>query len=65
MELKKVLENVMKDNEPRVDDSFELLNRLIATKKLECRSDKTLKYYQNTVYKMLQVINKNVKASNR
>ena len=62
MELKKVLETILNDNETREDDSFELLNRFIATKKLEGRSDKTLKYYRNTVDKMLIAIDKNVKA---
>ena len=62
MELKKVLENVLKDNEDLEDDSFQLMNNFIATKKLEGRSDKTLKYYKNTVEKMLQVIDKNVTA---
>lgn len=38
------------------------MNRFIATKKLEGRSDKTLKYYKNTVDKMLLSIDKNVKA---
>ena len=38
------------------------MNRFIATKKLEGRSDKTLKYYGNTVNKMLIAIDKNVKA---
>ena len=62
MELKKVLETVVNENEGSVDDSFEFLNRFIATKKLEGRSDKTLKYYKNTVDKMLLGIDKSVKA---
>ena len=62
MKLKQVLEQVMNNNDESEDDSFELLNRFIATKKLEGRSDKTLKYYRNTVNKMLQAIDKNVKA---
>lgn len=62
MELQKVLEIVMNDNENAEDDSFELLNRFISTKKLEGRSDKTLKYYKSTVDKMLRILNKNVKA---
>lgn len=62
VELKKVLETVMNDNENSEDDSFEILKRFISTKKLEGRSDKTLKYYKNTVEKMLRIINKNVKA---
>lgn len=42
IELKKVLESIINDNEESEDDSYELLNRFIATKKLEGRSDKTL-----------------------
>lgn len=62
MELKKVLENVINEDERIEDDSFELLKRFISTKKLEGRSDKTLKYYKSTIEKMLQAIDKNVKA---
>lgn len=62
MELKRVLENVINEDESSEDDSFELLKRFISTKKLEGRSDKTLKYYKSTVVKMLQAIDKNVKA---
>ena len=62
MELKKVLENVINEDECSKDDSFELLKRFISTKKLEGRSDKTLKYYKSTVEKMLLAIDKNVKA---
>ena len=62
MELKKVLENVINEDERSEDDSFDLLKRFISTKKLEGRSDKTLKYYKSTVEKMLMAIDKNVKA---
>lgn len=62
MELKKVLENVINEDESIEDDSFELLKRFISTKKLEGRSDKTLKYYKSTIEKMLKAIDKNVKA---
>ena len=62
MKLKQVLEQAMNNNDESEDDSFELLNRFIVTKKLEGRSDKTLKYYRNTVNKMLIAIDKNVKA---
>jgi len=62
MKLKQVLEQMMNVDDDQEDDSVELLNRFIATKKLEGRSDKTLKYYKNTVDKMLQGIAKNVKA---
>lgn len=62
MKLKQVLEQAMNHTDDSKDDSFELLNRFISTKKLEGRSDKTLKYYKNTVDKMLLSIDKNVKA---
>lgn len=62
MELKRVLENVINEDVSSEDDSFELLKRFISTKKLEGRSDKTLKYYKSTIEKMLQAIDKNVKA---
>lgn len=62
MKLKNVLVNVFNENESNEDDSFELLERFIASKKLEGRSEKTLKYYKNTVDKMLGIIDKNVKA---
>ena len=62
MKLKQVLEQVMHNNGESEDDSFELLDRFIATKKLEGRSDKTLEFYRNTVHKMLIAIDKNVKA---
>lgn len=62
MELKIVLEKVLNENERVEDDSFELLKRFISTKRLEGRSEKTLKYYESTVEKMLMVIDKNVKA---
>jgi integrase/recombinase XerD len=65
MKLKQVLEQVMNNNDESEDDSFELLNLFIATKKLEGRSDKTLKYYRNTVNKMLQAIDKNVHYQGR
>jgi site-specific recombinase XerD len=62
MELKKVLMNVLDETDNSVDDSFDLLNHFIATKRLEGRSEKTLKYYSTTVEKVLNVIDKNVKA---
>ncbi len=62
MELKKVLVKVLDDNESSIDDSFDLLDHFIATKRLEGRSEKTLKYYRTTVEKVLNAIDKNVKA---
>lgn len=61
MKLKEVLEESTQE-ENRVDESPELLERFIATKKLEGRSDKTLTYYKKTVERMLKTINVNVKA---
>ena len=49
MKLKQVLEQAINNNDESEDDSFELLNRFIATKKLEGRSDKTLNFYRNSV----------------
>lgn len=54
MELKKVLMNVLDETDNSVDDSFDLLNHFIATKRLEGRSEKTLKYYRATVEKVLK-----------
>lgn len=62
MELKTVLERIMNENERFEDDSFELLKLFISTKRLEGRSEKTLKYYKSTVEKMMHAINKNVMA---
>lgn len=62
LRLKTVLENTMNGGESEENNSLKLLERFIATKKLEGRSEKTLKYYRNTVEKMLDVLNKDVKA---
>jgi len=65
MKLKQVLEQVMHNNDESEDDSFELLDRFIATKKLEGRSDKTLEFYRNTVHKMLMAIDKMLRLLQR
>lgn len=62
MELKKVLVNLLNNTDNSIDDSYELLNHFIATKRLEGRSEKTLKYYKSTVEKVFGSIDKNVKA---
>lgn len=62
MELKRILVKVLDDTESSIDDSFELLDHFISTKRLEGRSEKTLKYYKSTIDKVLNAIDKNVKA---
>lgn len=59
MQLKKVLENI---NENEVDESDDLLKKFISTKKLEGRSDRTLDYYESTIRRLLDNINKDVRA---
>lgn len=61
MHLKKVLEDLSSE-EITEDDSIELLERFIATKKLEGRPERTLKYYRITIEKMMKTIDKNVRA---
>lgn len=51
MQLKKVLEDLSSE-EIKDNDSRELLERFIATKQLEGRSERTLKYYKVTIEKM-------------
>lgn len=62
MKLKQVLEDITKEDGSGVTNSKELLDRFLATKRLEGRSDKTLRYYRVTVVKMINTIDKNVKA---
>lgn len=61
MHLKKVLEDLSSE-EITEDDSEELLERFIATKRLEGRSERTLKYYRITIEKMMKSLGKNVRA---
>lgn len=62
--LKGVMDEVAQVNE--IDslekDSMELLKEFLATKRLEGRSDQTLFFYQFTIEKMIQTIDKNVCA---
>lgn len=62
LRLKNSLERATTDHNTELESSNELLDRFIATKELEGRSRGTLKYYRNTVEKMLQSINKRVQA---
>jgi site-specific recombinase XerD len=43
------------------DDNNELLKLFIASKKIEGCSEKTLKYYETTIYSVLSSLNKNVR----
>lgn len=61
MHLKKVLEDLSSDDSSEYD-SQELIERFISTKQLEGRSERTLKYYRNTIDKMMAGINKNIRA---
>lgn len=58
--LKSILESVMKEEPECAESSELLLERFISTKRLEGRSEKTLLYYETTITKMIQTINKNV-----
>ena len=60
--LKNVLEKATSGNTDSGESSLELLEKFISTKQLEGRSPKTLKYYRQTVEKMLKSIGKHVKA---
>lgn len=61
MHLKKALEDASQ-NPKNGTDSMELLEHFIATKRLEGRSEGTLKYYKKTVEKMICAIGKGVLA---
>lgn len=62
LKLKLVLESAMEEDLNETEGSENLVNRFIATKRLEGRSEKTLKYYEDTIKKLLSATNKNVKA---
>lgn len=62
LRLKISLERATTDHTIELENSKDLLDRFIATKELEGRSGGTLKYYRNTIEKMLQSINKRVQA---
>lgn len=61
MQLKKVLED-MSNEKFDENDSEELLAKFLANKKLEGRSERTLVYYKNTIEKMINTLNINVRA---
>ena len=58
LRLKMVLENAIHEKEQGEDNSQELLDLFISTKRLEGRSERTLTYYKNTVQNMLNIIGK-------
>lgn len=62
MKLKQVLEDAVVREESNVDDSNDLLEKFLATKRLEGRSERTIKYYRAANEKMLLAIGKNVRA---
>lgn len=61
IQLKKVLDNISQ-LEAFKENTEELLERFIATKKLEGRSDRTLSYYEVTIKKLIKHVNKDVRA---
>lgn len=61
MQLKRILENVG-DNKECLDSSDDLVKRFLSTKRLEGRSEKTLLYYEKTIYKLLNYIKKDIRA---
>ena len=62
VKLKQVLEDATREDDDGTDQSRELLESFLATKRLEGRSEKTLKYYRVTVERMLNSTGLNVKA---
>ena len=62
LRLKKALENAITEKEKGQDNSNDLLELFLSTKRLEGRSDRTLKYYKNTVLNMMKSIQKPVTA---
>lgn len=62
LRLKKALENALFEKEYCEDNSQDLLELFISTKRLEGRSERTLKYYRNTVQNMMNEIGKAVTA---
>ena len=60
--LKLSLEKATSEDRVPPENSQELLEHFISTKRLEGRSEKTLKYYRLTVEKMLYTIKKSVQA---
>ena len=62
LRLKKALENAITEKEKGKDNSNDLLELFLSTKRLEGRSDRTLKYYKNTILNMMKSIQKPVTA---
>lgn len=65
LRLERILEEVQLKQENGNDyeeDNAELLEKFIAAKRLEGRSDGTLNYYRFTVEKMFEDIGKNIRA---
>lgn len=62
LRLKKALENAITEKEKGQDNSNDLLELFLSTKRLEGRSDRTLKYYKNTVLNMMKSVQKPVTA---
>lgn len=62
LRLKKALENAITEKEKGQDNSNDLLELFLFTKRLEGRSDRTLKYYKNTVLNMMKSVQKPVTA---
>ena len=64
LRLERILEEVQLKQENGSDyeeDNAELLEKFIAAKRLEGRSDGTLNYYQFTIEKMFEDIGKNIR----
>lgn len=62
LRLNKALENALFEKEYGEDNSRDLLELFLSTKRLEGRSERTLKYYRNTVQNMMNEIGKTVTA---
>lgn len=54
-------EVVINDSESEEDDSGDLITKFLSSKRIEGRSEKTLKYYQTTIEVMVVSIGKNVR----
>ena len=54
-------EIVCSSKEDEKDDNQELISKFIASKRIEGRSEKTLKYYQTTIEMMVQSLGKNAR----
>ena len=45
---------------PDAQSNYQLLNLFLASKKIEGCSERTLKYYSNTIARLLEILNKNI-----